>query len=60
VTGNDLVVIAYQHGIGKPKCLDAVGDLPDLLLGMGTGVLAKTNRETICGNREFFGPNREI
>jgi hypothetical protein len=26
VTGDDLVVVAYQHRIGKPKCPDAVGD----------------------------------
>jgi hypothetical protein len=39
VTGNDLVVVAYQHRIGKPECLDAVGDLPDLLFGMVAGVL---------------------
>jgi hypothetical protein len=33
VTGDDLVVVAYQHRIGKPECPDAVGDLPDLLPG---------------------------
>ena len=36
--GDDLVVIADQDRVGEAELLDAVGDLPDLLLGMGAGV----------------------
>jgi hypothetical protein len=36
--GDDLAVIADQHRIGEAEPLDAVGDLPDLLLGVGPGV----------------------
>jgi hypothetical protein len=37
VPDDDLAVISDQHGIGKTKPLDAVRDLPDLLLGMDAG-----------------------
>jgi hypothetical protein len=37
VPGNDLAIVADQHRIGETKLLDAVGDLPDLLLGMDAG-----------------------
>jgi hypothetical protein len=40
VAGDDLVIIADQDGICEAEFLDAVGDLPDLLLGMGARILA--------------------
>jgi hypothetical protein len=40
VPGDDLVIIADQHRVGEAEPLDAVGDLLDLLLGMGAGIAA--------------------
>jgi hypothetical protein len=34
MTGDDLICIIDQDGIIEPKLLDAVGNLPDLLLRM--------------------------
>jgi hypothetical protein len=41
VPGDDLVLIADQHRVGEAELLDAGGDLPDLLLGMDTGILGE-------------------
>lgn len=38
MSGDDLVIIADQHRIGEAELLDAVGDLPELLLRVGAGV----------------------
>ena len=38
VPGDDLVVIADQHRIREAEPVNAVGDLPDLLLGVGAGI----------------------
>jgi hypothetical protein len=38
VAGNDLAVLSDQNWIGEAEPPDAVGDLPDLLLGMGSGI----------------------
>jgi hypothetical protein len=38
MSGDDLVIITDQDRIGEAELPDAVGDLPDLLLGMGTGI----------------------
>ena len=38
MAGDDLAVVADQHRIGEAEPLDAVGDLPNLLLGMGAGI----------------------
>jgi hypothetical protein len=38
MAGNDLAVLSDQNRIGEAEMSDAVGDLPDLLLGMGSGI----------------------
>src|SRR5437870_5201821 len=38
MTGDDLMIVADQNRVGKPKPLDAVGDLADLLARMGTRI----------------------
>jgi hypothetical protein len=38
MTGDDRIVIVDQHRIREPEGSDAVGDLPDLALGMGTRI----------------------
>src|SRR6266852_5488277 len=38
VPGDDLVIITDQDRVGETELLDAVGDLPDRLLGVGSGV----------------------
>jgi hypothetical protein len=38
VPGDDLVIVADQDRIGEAEPPDAVGDLPDLLPGMGPGI----------------------
>jgi hypothetical protein len=38
MSGDDLVIIADQHRIGEAELLNAIGNLPDLLLGMGTRI----------------------
>ena len=38
MAGDDLVIIADQHRIGEAELLNAIGNLPDLLLGMGTRI----------------------
>jgi hypothetical protein len=35
---DDLAVLPDQHRVGKAEPADAVGDLPDLLFGMGAGI----------------------
>jgi hypothetical protein len=40
VAGNDFVVIADQNRVVEAEPLDAVGDLADLLAGMGARVTA--------------------
>jgi len=36
--GDDLAIIADQHGIGESEPLDAVRDLPNLFFGVGAGI----------------------
>jgi hypothetical protein len=38
MAGNDLTVLSDQNRIGEAELPDAVRDLPDLLLGMGSGI----------------------
>jgi hypothetical protein len=38
MAGNDLAVLTDQHRIGEAELPDAVGDLSDLLLGVGPGI----------------------
>jgi hypothetical protein len=40
VPGDDPVLVADQHRVGEAEPSDALGDLPDLLLGMRAGVFA--------------------
>ncbi len=35
---NDLAVLSDENRIGEAEMSDAVGDLPDLLPGMGSGI----------------------
>ncbi len=39
MTGHDLTAVIDKHRIGESKASDAVGDLPDLLLRMGPGIV---------------------
>ena len=39
VAGQNIVLPVNQDRIGEPKLFDAVGNLPDLLLGMGPSIL---------------------
>lgn len=38
MSGDDLVFIADEYGIGKAEFPDAVGDLLNLFPGMGSGI----------------------
>jgi len=40
VPGDQNIIFIYENGRAKTKFVDAIGDLSDLLLRMGTGVLA--------------------
>jgi hypothetical protein len=41
MTGDDLMIVADQNRVGKAKPLVAVGDLADLLSGMGTRIASR-------------------
>jgi len=38
MAGENCIVIVNQERVGEAKLPDAVGDLPDLLPGMGSGI----------------------
>jgi hypothetical protein len=38
MAGDDLAVVADKYGIGEAEALDAVGDLPHLLLRVGARI----------------------
>jgi hypothetical protein len=41
MAGNDRAVLSNQNRIGESKPSDTVGNLPDLLLGMDSGIAGK-------------------
>jgi hypothetical protein len=47
MAGNDPTVLSDQNRIGEPELPNAVGDLSDLLLGMGSGI-AGSDRPGEC------------
>jgi hypothetical protein len=53
VAGDDLVIIADQDRIGEAEALNAVGDLPDLILGMEAGVFRE--RPQTCDGHRLHG-----
>jgi hypothetical protein len=60
MAGDDLAVLSDQNRIGEAELPDAVGDLPDLFLGMGSGIAGMRpqarDRDRFDGTRkgEFF------
>src|SRR5437660_10005433 len=51
MTGDDLLCIINQNRITEPKLLDAVCDLPDLLLRMRPGIVRV--RPQLANTRKF-------
>jgi hypothetical protein len=38
MTGNDLAVLSDENGVSEAELPDAIGDLSDLFLGVGSGI----------------------
>jgi hypothetical protein len=54
MSGDDFVVIANEDRIGEAKLPDAVGDLPDLLLRMGSGICRIWPKACNCHRRHSY------
>ncbi|WP_456780935.1 hypothetical protein [Bradyrhizobium sp. USDA 3315] len=55
---DDAIVVIDQDRVGESEPLDRLGDLGDLLLGMGAGVIGARVKiaGALVGQVEFSGP----